>query len=46
MKHLLVPVIMCCAIGGTVGALKLIHKYFPDACKTQEQTEEWIKNHQ
>ena len=29
LKFLLVPVIMACAIGGTVGILKLIQKFFP-----------------
>ena len=46
MKYLLVPVIMCCAIGGTVGALKLIQRYFPDSGKIAEKAEEWIANHQ
>lgn len=29
LKFLLVPVIMVCAVGGTVGILKLIQKFFP-----------------
>lgn len=29
LKFLLVPVIMACAVGGTVGILKLIQKFFP-----------------
>lgn len=45
MKYLLVPVIMACAIGGTVGALKLIKKFFPDAGSTVEKTQEWIDKH-
>ena len=31
MNFLLVPVIMLCAIVGTVGMLKLIQKFFPNA---------------
>ncbi len=29
LKFLLVPVIMVCALGGTVGIIKLIEKVFP-----------------
>ncbi|MDO4962236.1 MAG: hypothetical protein Q4E57_10390 [Eubacteriales bacterium] len=46
MQYLLVPVIMGCAIGGTVGALKLIQKFFPNAGKTVEKTLGWIEKHQ
>lgn len=45
MQYLLVPVIMVCAIGGTVGALKLIKKFFPDSDKSVKKTEEWIEKH-
>lgn len=45
MKYLLVPVIMAAAVGGTVGALKLIRKFFPDADKTIDRTNEWIEKH-
>ena len=45
LQILLVPVIIACALGGTVGALKLIQKFFPGAGKTVEKTEEWIEKH-
>lgn len=45
MQYLLVPVIMVCAIGGTVGILKLIGKFFPNSGKTMEKTQEWIDKH-
>lgn len=45
MQYLLVPVIMVCAIGGTVGALKLIKKFFSNAGNTMEKTQEWIDKH-
>lgn len=45
MQYLLVPVIMVCAIGGTVGALKLIKKFFPNAGDTVDRTQEWIDRH-
>lgn len=45
VQYLLVPVIMVCAIGGTVGALKLIKKFFPGAGNTVEKTQEWIDRH-
>lgn len=46
MKYLLVPVIMVCVIGGTVGALKLIQNFFPESGNTVEKTQEWIDKHQ
>lgn len=45
MKYLLVPIIMGLAVGGTVGALKLIRKFFPESEKTKEKAEEWIEQH-
>lgn len=45
MRILLVPVIIACALGGTVGVLKLIQKFFPGAGKTVEKTQEWIDKH-
>ncbi|MCD8053140.1 MAG: hypothetical protein LUF00_03660 [Lachnospiraceae bacterium] len=45
MKYLLVPVIMAAAIVGTVGIIKLIQHFFPDAGKTMDKTDEWIKKH-
>lgn len=45
MQYLLVPVIMVCAIGGTVGALKLIRKFFPNSGRIVKKTEEWIEKH-
>ena len=45
MQYLLVPVIMGCAICGTVGALKLIQKFFPNSGKTVEKTHEWVDKH-
>ncbi|MDO4961573.1 MAG: hypothetical protein Q4E57_06950 [Eubacteriales bacterium] len=45
MQYLLVPVIMVCAIGGTVGILKLIQKFFPGSEKTIDKTQEWIDKH-
>ncbi len=45
MQYLLVPVIMLLAIGGTVGLLKLIQKFFPSSCKTAERAQKWIDKH-
>lgn len=45
LQILLVPVIIACALGGTVGILKLIRKFFPNSGKTIEKTEEWIEKH-
>ncbi|WP_296879953.1 hypothetical protein [Thomasclavelia sp.] len=42
---ILVPVIIGCALGGTVGILKVIHKFFPNAKNSVEKTEEWIEKH-
>ena len=36
MQYLLVPVIMGCAICGTVGALKLIQKFFPNSATAEK----------
>lgn len=45
MQFVLVPVIIGVATGGTIGILKLIQTFFPDARKTIEKTEEWIEKH-
>lgn len=45
MQILLVPVIIVCALGGTVGVLKLIRKFFPNAGKSAAKAEEWIERH-
>lgn len=45
MGILLVPVIIACALGGTVGMLKLIGKAFPNATRTKERADEWIERH-
>lgn len=45
MKYLLVPVIIICAIAGTVGILKLIQKIFPGSAKIASKAEEWIEKH-
>ncbi|MEY8392896.1 hypothetical protein AALA98_16390 [Lachnospiraceae bacterium 45-W7] len=45
LQILLVPVIMACALGGTVGILKLIRKFFPNAGTSVEKTEVWIEKH-
>lgn len=42
---LLVPVIIVCALIGTVGVLKVIQKFFPNAGRTVEKTEEWIERY-
>lgn len=33
LKYLLVPVIIICALGGTVGILKLMGKFFPNGVR-------------
>lgn len=43
MKFLLVPVIMVCALAGTVGMLKLIGRFFPDAAGIERWFREWTK---
>lgn len=45
MKYFLVPVIMAAAVGGTVGALKLIRRFFPESDQTIEKADEWIEKH-
>lgn len=45
LQILLVPVIIACALGGTVTVLKLIRKFFPDSGKIVDKTEEWIEKH-
>ncbi len=45
LQILLVPVIIICALGGTVGILKLIRRFFPDSGKSVEKAEEWIEKH-
>ncbi len=45
LQILLVPVIILCAFGGTVGLLKLIQKFFPGAFRAAEKTQEWIDKH-
>lgn len=45
LQILSVFVIIACALGGTVGILKLIRKFFPSSGKTLEKTEEWIEKH-
>lgn len=45
MKFFLVPVIIVCALLGTVGVLKLIQKIFPSSSKIEGKAEEWIDKH-
>lgn len=45
IKFLLVPVIMACALGGTIGLLKVIKHFFPGADNITKRTEEWIDTH-
>ena len=45
MKIILVPVIIACALGGTVGMLKLIGHIFPDASKIEEKARKWVDEH-
>lgn len=45
MQYLLVPVIMILAIGGTIGLLKLIQKFFPNSSKSADRAQEWIEKH-
>lgn len=44
--YILLPVIIVCAIGGTVGMLCTIQKLFPYAGKYVEKTKEWINKNQ
>lgn len=43
MKFLLVPVIMVCALAGTVGMLKLISRFFPGASGIERWFREWTQ---
>lgn len=43
MKFLMVPVIMACALGGTIGMLKLIGHFFPNANKIEKKAREWAE---
>lgn len=45
MEIVLVPVIMVCALGGTIGLLKLIQKVVPNSTRTKERADEWIEQH-
>lgn len=45
MEYLLVPVIMVCAIGGTVGALKVIGKLFPNSTNIAQRGQDWADRH-
>lgn len=45
MEYQLVPVIMVCAIGGTVGALKLIGRLFPNATNIAQCGQDWADRH-
>lgn len=44
MKILMVPVIMLCALGGTIGLLKLIGHFFPGAVLFEKKAREWAEN--
>lgn len=45
MKIILVPVIMGCALIGSVGLIKLIGRLFPDARDIAGKTQEWLDDH-
>ncbi len=45
MKYLIAPVIMVCALAGTIGLMKLIQKFFPDSGNSVAGTQEWIDKH-
>ena len=45
VNFLLVPVIIACALGGTVGLLKLIRHFFPKAARIEGRAREWAEGY-
>lgn len=41
LKFLLVPVVMGCALGGTVGLIKVIRHVFPGIDNIAKRPDEW-----
>lgn len=45
-KILLVPVIMGCALGGTVGIIKAIQHFFPEMDRLTRPFDQWNDPHE